>query len=150
MTEVVVAIDPGREKCGVAVVSVVGETLDKAIVDVGELANFVGRVAGTPGYSIVAYVIGDRTGSDQIVARLHSAGVKPDAIHTVDEHRSSEIGRRRYWAEHRPRGWRRLIPTSLQVPPTAYDDHVAVELAYRYLASSGFDSKRVRSEKRRN
>lgn len=145
MTEVVVAIDPGREKCGVAVVSVVGETLHKAIVDADELANFVGRLAATPTYSIVAYAIGDRTGSDRIVTQLRSAGVKPDTIRTVDEHRSSEIGRRRYWEEHRPQGWRRLIPTSLQVPPTPYDDYVAVELAYRYLASSRHDSKRVRS-----
>ncbi len=53
----------------------------------------------------------------------------------IDEHRSSEQGRRRYFRENPPRGWRRLLPVGLQTPPRAYDDYVAVVLAERYLAS---------------
>lgn len=150
MTEVIVAIDPGREKCGVAIVSVAGETMRKAIVDVAELGAFVSRKARHPDYSIIAYAIGDRTGTDHVIDELRTAGVPPEAIQTVDEHRSSEVGRQRFWEENRPKGWRRLLPTGLQVPPVPYDDYVAVELAYRYLASSGHDAKRVRSQKRRN
>ncbi|HKM17981.1 MAG TPA: pre-16S rRNA-processing nuclease YqgF, partial [Limnochordia bacterium] len=34
---------------------------------------------------------------------------------------------------HPPRGWRRLLPVSLQTPPVPIDDYVAVILAQRYL-----------------
>lgn len=139
MTKVVVAIDPGREKCGVAVVSLAGDVVEKFIIDVGQLPQAVQYVAEDPGYSVAVYVVGDRTGTDDIVERLAGAGVPPEAIRTVDEHRSSEIGRRRYWDDNRPRGWRRLLPLGMQVPPEPYDDYVAVELAYRYLALADVD-----------
>lgn len=139
MIEVVVAIDPGREKCGLAVVSADGHVLEKAIVDVDKVAATVRRVMDKPNFSVVAYAIGDRTGTDDIIEKLTVAGVPAERIHTVDEHRSSEIGRQRYWEENRPTGWRRLVPVGLQVPPRPYDDYVAVELAYRYLSSIGVD-----------
>lgn len=137
MKEIVVAIDPGREKCGLAAVAVDGHVVEKAIVDVDELAATVYRIAQSPSFSVVAYAIGDRTGTDDIIKKLTDVGIPVERIHTVDEHRSSEIGRRRYWEENRPRGWRRMIPVSMQVPPRPYDDYVAVELAYRYLSSVG-------------
>lgn len=139
MSEVVVAIDPGREKSGLAVVSTGGDVLEKIIVDVDKVAAAVRRVMDRPDWSVVAYAIGDGTGTDDIIDKLTAAGVPAQRIHTVDEHRSSEIGRQRYWQENRPKGWRRLIPVGLQVPPRPYDDYVAVELAYRYLSSTGGD-----------
>lgn len=130
----VIAIDPGREKCGFAVVSLSGDVVYKAIVDVRELPEVVTRWASEAGLDVVACAIGDRTGARDVVAALRAAGVRPELIRSVDEHRSSEAGRRRYWREKPPRGWRRLIPVSMQTPPEPYDDFVAVELAHRYLA----------------
>lgn len=137
MTEVVVAVDPGRDKCGVAVVSVSGQVEEKAVVEAGRLAAFVSRILADRRYRIAAVAVGDRTATAAVVERLKAAGVPAEHIYLVDEHRSSEVGRRRYWRDNPPRGWRRLIPVGLQVPPEPYDDYVAVELAFRYLASSG-------------
>jgi hypothetical protein len=66
--------------------------------------------------------------------RLGEGGCPLEPV-LVDEHRSSEQGRRRYFRDNPPRGWRRLLPVGLQTPPRAYDDYVAVILAERYLAS---------------
>lgn len=137
MTEVVVAVDPGRDKCGVAVVSVSGQVEEKAVVEAGRLAAFVSRILADRRYRIAAVAVGDGTATAAVVERLKAAGVPAEHIYLVDEHRSSEVGRRRYWRDNPPRGWRRLIPVGLQVPPEPYDDYVAVELAFRYLASSG-------------
>lgn len=136
MSKVVVAIDPGRAKCGFAVVSLSGDVVHKAIVDVNDMGTVVRTWAEDETYEVAAFAVGDRTGTNNIVEQLTAVGVPVDRIYKVDEHRSSEIGRRRYWQENRPRGWRRLVPVSLQTPPEPYDDYVAVELAYRYLAGA--------------
>jgi hypothetical protein len=56
-------------------------------------------------------------------------------ITTVDETGSTLEARVLYWQEHRPRGWRRLVPLSLQVPPEPVDDFAAVVLARRFLSA---------------
>jgi hypothetical protein len=43
--------------------------------------------------------------------------------------------RTRYFQEHPRRGWRRLVPTSLQTPPIPVDDYAAVLIAEDYLLS---------------
>ncbi|MFS8582600.1 MAG: hypothetical protein FWJ61_07100, partial [Limnochordales bacterium] len=97
MTEVVVAVDPGRDKCGVAVVSVSGQVEEKAVVEAGRLAAFVSRILADRRYRIAAVAVGDRTATAAVVERLKAAGVPAEHIYLVDEHRSSEVGRRRYW-----------------------------------------------------
>jgi hypothetical protein len=53
----------------------------------------------------------------------------------VDERETTLQARERYW-EHNPRrGWRRLLPSSLQTPPEPVDDFVALILAERVLAA---------------
>jgi len=128
------AIDPGRDKCGLAVVTLAGEALAQEVIPAGALAGRARELAER--YDIAVIVVGDRTGADAALEALESA--LPD-IETaaVDEHRSSEEARRLYFREHPPRGWRRLIPSTVQTPPRAYDDYVAVILARRYLRAGG-------------
>ena len=54
-------------------------------------------------------------------------------VEIVDEYRTTDDARRAYWKAHPPRGWRRFLPTGMQVPPVPVDDFVAVLLAQRYL-----------------
>src|SRR5690606_37189659 len=143
MKQVVIAVDPGREKCGFAVVSTAGEVVYKAVLDIAALPAAVQRWAGDETVEVASWVLGDRTGAKAAASVLREAGVPERLIRTVDEHRSSEAGRRRYWREKPPRGWRRLIPTSMQAAPEPYDDFVAVELAHRYLAGASGEPKRV-------
>jgi RNase H-fold protein (predicted Holliday junction resolvase) len=130
----ILAIDPGRDKCGLAVVTFAGEALAQEVIPADALGARARELAGR--YDVAVIVVGDRTGADAALNAIESA--LPDTETTaVDEHRSTEEARRLYFREHPPRGWRRLIPTTLQTPPRPYDDYVAVILAHRYLRSGG-------------
>ncbi|NLJ79412.1 MAG: Holliday junction resolvase RuvX [Firmicutes bacterium] len=124
----VVAVDPGREKCGIAVVAD-GEALKQQVVERRCYLQVLERIFEN--YRIEKIVIGDGTGSAEFVTEIGSA-FPAYSISVVDEYRSTEEARLRYWQEHRPRGWRRVLPTSMQVPPEPYDDYVALILAERF------------------
>jgi hypothetical protein len=105
--------------------------LHQQVVRAAELIATVTKLVAD--HAIDQVVVGDRTAANEILRAL-SARVRVQTA-LVDEHRSSEQGRRRYFRENPPRGWRRLLPIGLQTPPRAYDDYVAIVLAERYLAS---------------
>lgn len=133
MDDAVIAVDPGREKCGLAVVSRTGEVLFKAVVATGRLPATVAELAVR--YIVSTVAIGNRTGSRAAAAALADAGTadKPLTIRMVDEHRSTDQARARYWRDNPPRGLARLVPVTLRVPPAPVDDYVAVILAERYF-----------------
>ncbi len=129
--EPIMAIDPGRNKCGLAVVFQ-GETLLQEIVDRDNILKRAVDVLPSTG----AIVVGDRTGSKEFIAELKAAiPTIVNRITTIDEHLSSVEARSLYWQVNPPKGLRKLIPTSLQEPPVPIDDFVAVILAHRYLDS---------------
>lgn len=132
--DTVVAIDPGREKCGVAVVHKKQGVIYKTIIKTDELVKSVTNLATT--YELTTAVIGDRTTShtaQTALAGIEVAGQKVSII-PVNEHRSTDEARKRYWLDHPPTGLKRLLPTTMQVPPGPVDDYVAVILAERYFA----------------
>jgi len=132
------AVDPGRDKCGIAVVDADGAPLTQEVVPAQALAARAAELARR--HDIGVIVIGDRTGADAAAAALGS--VLPDVeTAVVNEHRSTEEARRLYFRENPPRGWRRLIPTTLQTPPRPYDDYVAVILARRYMRAGGTEAR---------
>ena len=124
---IVLGIDPGREKCGLAVVSP-NLVLVKRVVARGEFLDLAREYIRQ--YNVARIVLGDGTGSKDFLQEIE--GVLPVA--TVDEQYTTEEARKKYWLDHRPKGWRRLLPTSMQVPPEPFDDYVAVILAERYLS----------------
>lgn len=131
--ETVIAIDPGREKCGVVVVSSSGQVAFRAVVATADVVATVAQLVKQQGVERV--VMGGGTASSSLTSELRERlGVE---IIRVNERFSTLEARRRYFAENPPRGWRRLIPLSLQVPPVAYDDYAALLLAERYFQRSG-------------
>lgn len=131
----VLAIDPGTSKCGLALVqrSIEGKVaiLWRSIAPPDNLIAQVDEAACVA--SIDLFVVGSGTHSRAIVHAIRDA--RPSAaILTVDERETTLQARERYW-EHNPRrGWRRLLPASMQVPPHPVDDFVAVILAERVLS----------------
>jgi len=124
----VLAIDPGRDKCGLAVVSAGGRILAREIVPPKKLAErAASRAQQFPGASII---VGRGTGARAARAALRAAGL--EAI-PVREEGTTLAARALYYREHPPRGWRRLIPITLQVPPVPLDDYAAVVIAERYM-----------------
>ena len=130
--ECVLAIDPGSEKTGLAVVDKKLGTCWRAIVnsdDVGREAQ-----AAIERFKCTSIVIGDGTYSDQIKKHLCFAIEKDIIITAVSERNSTHEARARFWRENPPHGWRRIIPTGLLTLPTPVDDWAAVILAERYFA----------------
>lgn len=126
---VVLAIDPGREKCGVAVCRT-GRVLERTVAPTRALAGLVADWHRR--HSVTEIVVGNRTGSSEIVKMIGAIAAVP--IRPVEEWGTTLMARARYFAEHPPRGWRRLVPAGLQTPPEPYDDYAAVLLAERALA----------------
>lgn len=127
----VVAIDPGSDKCGLAVVRPDGSVVEQSVIASSQVAREVGRAVDQ--YGIEILILGDGTAAAKIKNQLQQSAFFLETV-MVDEHHSTEQGRRRYFQNHPPTGWRRLIPLGLQTPPRPYDDYVAVILAERYFA----------------
>lgn len=126
----VLAIDPGTNKCGLAVLSAEREVLYQAIVPLAELAETV--VTLRQRFRVRHLGIGNRTGVRQVEEIL--TAVEPDIeLCRVSEDMTSLLARRRYWIDHPARGLQRLIPLGLRFPPRPIDDYAAVILAERLL-----------------
>jgi len=129
----VLAIDPGTSKCGLALVSGEGQPLELRIVPLRRLAESLQELAQTFPFEVV--LLGDRTGSGA-VQRIVAAACPGARIVLVAEHLSTLRARERYFRDHPPRGWRRLLPQGLRVPPVPHDHYVALVLAEDYLGRS--------------
>ena len=127
MSRPVLAIDPGREKCGVAVLASDGRILVQEVVATAALDAAVGTLvrAYEP-----AVIMGNGTTSADAKKRVEALGVP---VTLVDEYRTTDAAKCAYWEAHPPRGWRRLMPRGMLVPPVPVDDFVAVILAQRFL-----------------
>ncbi len=135
MVKTVLAIDPGTDKCGMA--HVCREEDGRLTVlwrGVVQRANVVESIREHL-QSKELLVIGKGTGSRPLVQEIN--GELPSAaILLVDEKDTTLQARERYWEHHPRRGWRRLLPASLQLPPEQVDDFVALILAERVLLAS--------------
>ena len=124
----VLAIDPGRAKCGVAVVDEQLAVLHRAVVPTHGLTASLSDLCAR--FEPAEIVLGDGTGSAAIQQSVLSLSL-PCPVHIVEECHTSEAARARYVAEVPARGLRKLLPRSLRTPETPYDDFVAVILAER-------------------
>lgn len=122
----ILAIDPGREKCGLAVAGEKGELLERRVVSRQALREAVGR------YRAEKIIIGASAFGRAVARELDSRA----EIVFVPENDSSWLARQRYWRENPPRGWWKLVPTSLRVPPQPVDDLAATILLERYLKTA--------------
>ena len=126
----IIAVDPGREKCGLAVLHN-STVLFRALVPTLEIGPTCYYLLGRhPGAEIV---IGNLTSTRQVQEAIRA--VCPTAtFHEADEANTTELARARYWLENPPRGLQRLIPAGMRVPPRPVDDYAAVLLGERWLA----------------
>ena len=126
----ILAVDPGRDKCGVAALSVEGTVLYQRVVDTSDMPAKISSLKRD--YEADILVIGNGTTSNEAQNRIKNEcpGLK---LVEVDEYFTTQLARGEYWKVKPPKGWRKLIPTSMQVPPEPVDDFVAVILARRFL-----------------
>ena len=125
----ILGIDPGTRKAGYALVDSDGTVIDKGIEAIDGLTGRVGVLRGT--HEIAAIALGTGTNSMVILQALAPFEIR---IALVDEHETTLRARKLYFADNPPRGWRRLIPIGMQLPPRPIDDYAAVLIARRYLS----------------
>lgn len=128
--ERIAALDPGREKCGFAVLAEDGTVLMQRVIETARLVEEVRDAQDAYGFGML--VEGNGTTSREARARLEAA-LPELRIEVVDEYRTTDLAKKAYWKARPPRGWRRLLPVTMQVPPEPVDDFVAVILASRYI-----------------
>ena len=127
---IVLGLDPGTDKCGLAVVSRQQGPLYQEVVSLAELPEIVRGIAAR--FAIGEVAIGDCTGAERTHDQLARAGIDMP-VTTVSEELTSRLARERYWEENPPRGLARLIPLGLRVPPRPVDDYAALIIAERLL-----------------
>lgn len=132
-THCVIAIDPGKDKCGVAVVDHEQGALLHQVVPTEQL--LIRLAEWLPRYGCRLIVLGDQTFSVAVRESLQSLidQKKIEDIVLVDERKSTETARFRYWQAYPPTGWRRFLPIGLLLPPCAVDDFAAIILGERYF-----------------
>jgi len=126
-----IALDPGRHKCGLVRSDSKGERImDLLICSPRECWDWLQHWLEPGG--VQGLVLGDGT----------SSSAWQDCIQELDPHlqlllqpeyASTLEARERYWQLYPPRGWRRLLPAGLRLPPRPVDDLAALVLLERYL-----------------
>ncbi|MFN9208112.1 MAG: resolvase [Pseudanabaena sp.] len=123
--------DPGKQKCGLAVMGLDRKLHFQAVIPSQDAIAKVGSLLDS--YPISLMVMGDQTASKQWKAELQSTF--PDLrIITVDERYSSEEARLRFWEVYPAQGLMKLVPLGMRSPDRPIDDIVAIILIARYLS----------------
>jgi RNase H-fold protein (predicted Holliday junction resolvase) len=127
----VAGFDPGRDKCGVAVM-----TGDRRLCWHGIVASpqVISRLKALRcRFPFSQLVMGNQTASSQWRSQLREQFPDLEII-PVAEQFTSQLARQRYWQMYPPRGWQRLIPEGMRLPPRPIDDIVAIILLERWLS----------------
>ena len=138
------AIDPGRAKCGLAVVRGFDTSgsapvcLERRVVETERLTLAVGEsLRRRP--EIQRLLLGNATHSATLRKAL--ADVFPQMpLELVNEFNTSARARARYVQDNPAPGWRRLLPPGMRSPEVPYDDYAALLLAEDYF-SRHFDKQ---------
>ena len=122
----ILAVDPGNEKTGVAILSPSGEMICRKIIHI---------------------VCGNGTNHKHLYPSLQQIG-RNHKITTslIDESHSTEEARKLYWQYNPPTGWRKIIPTSMQFPPEPVDDLTALVIGLRYTKQLAQNEAAIKEE----
>jgi RNase H-fold protein (predicted Holliday junction resolvase) len=127
--EAVLGVDPGRSKVGYALLAASGAVMAAGIEPIESLPVCLHALVA--GRRVTAIALGRGTNARSVKAALEPLALP---IHLIDEYETSRRARSLYFTEHPPRGWRRLLPTGLQLPERPIDDYAAILIARRFLA----------------
>lgn len=129
------ALDPGREKVGVAVLTRDGSTVFRGVFPLGRLEEVLKELKEQ--YMFSEVVLGGSTGSDAVLPALERMGFQ---IYRVDERGSSEEARKLYLEEHCVRGWRKVLAfLGFLLSSRSLDDWQAVVIGRRFLKERGHE-----------
>ncbi|MFO7030266.1 resolvase [Limnospira fusiformis CCALA 023] len=126
----ILGFDPGRDKCGVAVVGDNQQVYYHQVVAANDAIATVKSLCSQ--FSVQLVVMGNQTTSRTWKQQMRAVLPESIQIVEVDERYSSLQARDRYWEMYPPQGLSRLLPQGMRVPPRPIDDIVAIILVERY------------------
>ncbi len=133
MSTLTAGLDPGRDKCGLAVVDNEGNCIFHQVIATENLGESLVQLKAEYGFSTL--VMGNGTTSKKAEATVRS--VLPELnLAVVDEYRTTDAAKEEYWKMNPPTGWRKLIPRGMLVPTVPVDDLAALILARRYVVQN--------------
>ncbi|BAY24918.1 resolvase domain-containing protein [Calothrix sp. NIES-2100] len=128
---VILGFDPGRDKCGMAVIGLDRQIHYHQVVIANEAIATIETLRQQ--FPISLMVMGDQTTAKQWKKRLLQELVEPLNIVLIDERYTTLEARDRYWQMYPPKGLTKLLPQGMRQPPRPIDDIVAILLIERYL-----------------
>lgn len=131
--EILLGFDPGRDKCGIAVMDTDQKIYDHQVVPSAAVVEAIQDYQRR--YAIGQLIMGNQTSAKQWQQRLQTELPNPPAIALVDERYSSLEARDRYWQMYPAQGLTRLVPQGMRTIARPIDDIVAILLIERYLAA---------------
>lgn len=129
MNDEILAIDPGREKTGIAILKN-SDVLEHKIINSEELMQIIKSLLEK--YIIKTIVMGNGTSSKKKYDLLKQEFIDRDIV-LINEYRTTDEARKLYFQENPPKGWKKLIPLGIQVPPVPVDDYAAIVIGRKYL-----------------
>ncbi|MBS4913602.1 MAG: hypothetical protein KHZ77_05500 [Veillonella sp.] len=133
-TASIIAVDPGREKTGVALVAIKDSCLlRKAIVPTETVGKYCADLLGA--YSAIERIVCGNGTNHQAVFKVLTEAAKEFGKEATltDEKHTTEEARVRYFEWNPPKGLKRLIPKGMLYPPEPVDDFTAWVIGERYL-----------------
>jgi RNase H-fold protein (predicted Holliday junction resolvase) len=128
--QTILGFDPGKDKCGVAVMDRDRRLLYHQVVPSDRTIESISNLSQQ--YNVDLIVMGDQTTAKQWQQRL-TAAFPTLPIVLVDERYSTLEARDRYWQMYPPNFLTSLIPQGMRTPPRPIDDLVAIITIERYL-----------------
>ncbi|MDZ8024167.1 MAG: resolvase [Nostoc sp. SerVER01] len=139
---VILGFDPGRDKCGLAIMGLDRQLYYHQVVLAKEAIATIETLRQK--FPISLMVMGNQTTAKQWKQQLYQELPEPLNIILVDERYTTLEARDRYWQMYPPKGLIKLLPQGMRQPPRPIDDIVAILLIERYL--NRLTESAVRSE----
>lgn len=127
----ILGFDPGRDKCGIAVLNHQKDIVYHQVVESTQAISIINNLISQ--YDPELLVMGNQTTSKTWQQKLATSLTSQIPIVMVNEKNSTVEARERYWQMYPAKGLTRLIPLGLRTPPRPVDDIVAILLIERYL-----------------
>ena len=128
---VILGFDPGKDKCGVAVMGLDRQLQYHEVVSSSSVIAAMDDLYQK--YPISLLVMGNQTTSKRWKQQIQEKLSSSVNIILVDERYTSLEARDRYWLMYPPKGLNKLLPKGMRTPPRPIDDIVAILLIERYL-----------------
>ncbi|MBW4616894.1 MAG: Holliday junction resolvase RuvX [Desmonostoc vinosum HA7617-LM4] len=128
---VILGFDPGRDKCGLAVMGLDRQVHYHQVVAANEAIAAIETLRQK--FPISLLIMGDQTTAKRWKQQLHQELADQLNIILVNERYTTLEARDRYWQMYPPKGLTKLLPQGMRQPPRPIDDIVAILLIERYL-----------------